>query len=329
MTRLITPELSQNICNAYQDKTISTTQLRKMFRMNLNRIYNIVKQNNIPSRREYSEELIDAVIKLYKQHIPLKEIALKTNIGKQVVSKIIRIKKVPKRNINSGQFKRKYILDETIFEKINTFEKAQFLGLIYSDGTMGTHGKTISIRLREDDFNYLDGWRSILLKSDRPILLYQQKGMVGPTTGKWYKPKHKTAILDISSSKVYKDALKIGLCPGKTWKDLHMPNIPKKLIPAFILGLFEGDGCVAFNDKNRSQCFSIAGQKNMLTDIQKYFKTKNIHSNLYFRNFVYILNVTRREDFLKVYKLLYTNAKHCMSRKKEKFELILKERGIC
>jgi len=330
MTKLITPELLHNICTAYQDTSMSTTQLRKMFRMNLNRIYDIIKQNDIPLRgKEYSIEFINNIKNLYKQNIPLKQIAEKMNIKEQTVLRVLKTRKIPKRGINSGQFKRKYTLDETIFEKIDTFEKAQFLGLIYSDGTMASRNKTISIRLREDDIEYLDKWRDILLKTDRPLLLYQQKGMIGPTTDKWYKTKYKTAILDISSSGVYKDALKIGLCPGKTWKDLPMPKLPKKLIPAFILGLFEGDGCVAYCNKNRSQCFSIAGQKNMLTDIQKYFQTKNIHSNLRFAKFVYTLNIARREDFLKIYKLLYTDAKHYMVRKKEKFEFILKERDIC
>jgi len=225
---------------------------------------------------------------------------------------------------NTGNFKGKYNLDENIFKEIDSFEKAQFLGLLYSDGSMSKYNKNISLRLREDDIGFLEKWRTGFLKTERPILFSQREKMISPLNGKEYLTPYKMAILDITSHKIYNDLLKLGLMPNKTKENLKMPILEDHLKIAFILGLFEGDGCISSCKESRS--FSIACQSNMAYDLQDYFSSIGIFSTVHDRKSIFIVQIARWNDLEKLYEFLYKNATIFLERKKNKFYEILKNR---
>ena len=225
---------------------------------------------------------------------------------------------------NNGCFKRMYSIDENIFSSIDSSEKAQFLGLIYADGSLSRKNKNISIRLREDDIDYLNEWKTNLLKTDRPFSFSKRESMISPINKKEYKTPFRMAILDISCKKIYEDSLVLGLKPNKSRENLGMPKIADEFKLSFILGLFEGDGCVTFCQKSR--CFQIACQENMALDVQKYLKSIGIFSTVCKRPSIHILQVARWDDLHKLYFLLYKNTSIFLKRKREKFEQLLNSR---
>jgi len=279
-----------------------------------------LKKNNIELRgSNLPKEKALKICEEYKSGKSLKKVCEELSVAESTVLKIIKKYKIETRK-EAGQFPRKYNLDETILKNIDTFEKAQFLGLIYSDGSLSKYNKNISIRLREDDKNYLDDWRIKFLKSNKPMNYTFNPTTISPLNRKEYKNTHGAFILDISSINVYKDALKIGLCPNKTKANLPMPNIPEDLKLAFILGLFEGDGSVCFSLKHKVKSFVIACQENMGLDIKKYFDSIGLFSSFYKRKYICTVSIKRKEDLKKLYNLLYQNASIYMKRKKQKFE---------
>lgn len=323
MSQFSKEEKERIIIESYKNNSITVTKLQKQLKISPSTIYKILKENNISYKGHCLPENVQKQIcELYQSGKSIKSIMNELGLGRSSVLKYLKKYKI--NVINAGNFKRKYSLDENIFEEIDSFEKAQFLGLLYSDGSMSKYNKNISLRLREDDIDFLERWRSEFLKTEKPILFSCREKMTSPSNGKEYSTPYKMAILDITSHKVYNDLLKIGLMPNKTKENLKMPDLKEELKPAFILGLFEGDGCVSFCQKSRY--FSIACQSNMAHDIHEYFQSIGIFSRIYDRKSVFIVQISRWDDLKKLYNLLYKNANIFLFRKKEKFSRILESR---
>lgn len=321
MSKLNNTELEEFICSAYQNRTHTITQMQQILGIYPNAIYKIFRKHGIKLRgSNLPKEKALKICEQYNKGKTIKEIHNELSISESCILKILKKYEVKTRK---QRFKRIYPLDETIFEKIDTFEKAQFLGLVYADGSMSKYNTNISIRLREDDKDYLNEWREKLLKTTKPLGYTFRSQMVSPLNGKTYQTPLGNSILDVTSLKAYKDAKLLGLCPNKSKADLPMPAIPDNLKIAFILGLFEGDGGMTSCQSNYSQSFNIACQKNMGLDLKRYFDSIGIFSSFYERKFICLVHVRRKEDLKRLYHLLYDNATIVMKRKKDKFKAII------
>jgi len=319
----LTKSDEQSIINNYCKKLMTTTEIQKNFQISPNTIYKILKNNNITYKgNNLPEHTQKKICESYQSGQSVKDIMKNMELGRSSVLKYLKKFKI--NVINKGVFERKYSINENIFTSIDSYEKAQFLGLIYADGSLSKKNKNISLRLREDDIDYLNQWNTDLLKTERPISFVQRESMISPISKKEYKSPFRMAILDISCKKIYEDALALGLKPNKSKEDLRMPQIEDQFKLSFILGLFEGDGCVTFCQKSRY--FQIACQENMALDVQEYLKSIGIFSIVYKRHSIYILQIARWEDLKKLYSLLYKDASIFLKRKKEKFEQLLNSR---
>lgn len=303
------------ICDAYL-KRVKTRDIQKLYNINPIALYKILKKNNVGLHgNRLSKEKSILICEQYKSGKTMDQIRSNLGVGKSCIAKQLELNGIQTRKIY-----RKYELNEDVL-RIDSHEKAQFLGLIYSDGSLSKFNNNISIRLREDDLEYLEAWKLKLLRTDKPIYFASRRSMISPLSGKEYKTPYRMAILDLASSKIYKDAKSLGLCPNKTKANLGMPKIKKEYIPSFILGLFEGDGCVSAS--SRTVYFSIACQENMANDIFRFLKQNGIYAHIYKRPQIYNLCVMRKKDIRRVYNLLYKNSTIHLNRKKIKFETII------
>ena len=57
---------------------------------------------------------------------------------------------------SQSELQRKYNIDETFFDVIDTEEKAYFLGLLYADGCNATNRNAVILSLKEDDKEILE-----------------------------------------------------------------------------------------------------------------------------------------------------------------------------
>ena len=320
----MTEEIAKEICNHYINRTLNIVTICATYNLTSPKLYKIFRKNNIELHGNgLPSEKVSALIQLYATNKTIKECCDELHISKSVACKWLKIKNI--KIHPRGQFLKKYIINEDFFSNIDTFEKAQILGLIYADGTLNPHTKATTIRLVESDSAYLEKIKEVM-NINKPLSLVPARSFIGYTTGKPYLGENSVS-LDLTNVKIYKDLMALGLCPRKTYANLGVPDIPKQLRRAFILGLFEGDGCSSFsfvkNSKTKihSCIWSIACQERMATDLQKIiFEETEILPNIYNRKSIFILSLTNRHSIQKIYHWLYGNSSFTLERKKIKLE---------
>jgi hypothetical protein len=151
---------------------------------------------------------------------------------------------------------RKYTLNHDYFEKIDSEQKAYFLGLLASDGCIADENKILLSLVITDGY---------LIESFKKAIGY---------TGPLFKmtrrnSSHKDMLrLSIRSSKMYNDLFNLGIVPRKS-RVLQFPTskeVPDLLIPHYIRGYLDGDGCVQLHHNLLS--IGFVGTKEMMVGIQ-------------------------------------------------------------
>ena len=141
---------------------------------------------------------------------------------------------------------RKYIVDETFFDVIDTEEKAYWLGFLTADGSL-YDDNTISLWLVRKDRRHLSKFKRAL-KSKHPIhdLTVTYKGK-----------KYPQSRIQIYSRQLYKSLQKCGVVPRKTFTCRPF-DVPTYLVYHYWRGLVDGDGCIGCYS---SWEISLAGTK--------------------------------------------------------------------
>lgn len=126
---------------------------------------------------------------------------------------------------------RKHGFNENYFSQLKTHEQAYILGFIYADGY--NRGDKLELDQKEERIDILENINKAL-ESTNPI--------------KSYSPG--VYRLDFNSTKLCSDLTKLGAIKNKSLTLTFPDFIPDELIPSFILGYFDGDGCV-WNGKRK------------------------------------------------------------------------------
>lgn len=124
------------------------------------------------------------------------------------------------RHIRTGR----YQIDLDFFKQIDTEEKAYFLGVMYSDGSVSED--QFYLKLKDEDV--VRKFKEAL-KCENPI--------------KHNEIPYYNYILQISCREMCQDLINWGCTINKT-RTITFPNIDKSLYRHFIRGFFDGDGCI-------------------------------------------------------------------------------------
>lgn len=130
---------------------------------------------------------------------------------------------------SQSELQRKYNIDETFFDVIDTEEKAYFLGFLYADGCNATNRNAVTLSLKDDDKEILEKLNS-LLQPEKPL---------------GYRKSGQTTLL-ISNKHISQRLVELGCHRAKTYT-LVFPSekqVPKHLVRHFVRGYFDGDGWV-------------------------------------------------------------------------------------
>lgn len=210
---------------------------------------------------------------------------------------------------------RMYNVDKNYFEKIDTEDKAYWLGFIYADGCVTKDKSSLILDLSEKDSLQLERLNQCML-SNYEIKHYTEKGL-------------NYVRIKINSRKLCRDLIDKGCPPHKT-HILKFPTteqVPNDLIKHFIRGYFDGDGCIYAkmrNSKSRKNLalyteFNILGTKELLEGIAKSLPTDSISIYKRKNKSVFTLRVYGKNDIINIMNYMYSNAKIYMQRKYEKF----------
>lgn len=282
---------------------------------------------------------IEELSKLYLSGFSFKEISKKYKCSSTTIS--TNLKKVGIKSLE-------YTLNENYFEKIDSEEKAYFLGFLYADGCVSKNNNTyyMMISLQEEDKSILEKFNK-LLDSNRNLLYINNIF----NNSKW-KNQYK---LCIGNKKLGEDLIKLGCVPKKSLilKFPTFEQVPENLIHHFIRGYFDGDGCIwegkryksIVKDKTKklgfrekiihNVKFNITSTNDFIVSLQNIlFKKANINkSKLAIRykeknNITKTLEQSGRNNIKKLYNFMYKDATIYLNRKKEKFESINKRANI-
>lgn len=214
---------------------------------------------------------------------------------------------------------KKYKGNYTVFNTIDTEEKAYWLGFLMADGYNNENKNCVSLRLQEEDKELLEKYKQFL-NTDAPIYTYNRVTKVN----KLYRSYCEITV----TSEIYSNSLSVlGCTQGKTYT-LEFPNIPKIYERDFIRGYFDADGCISITKRkdrtinSKQYQLNFTGKENVLLKIQDIickntgvFKTK-IRRN---RGFAVQISWAGRKVCNRILDYLYKDASVYLNRKYNKY----------
>ena len=214
---------------------------------------------------------------------------------------------------------RKYNLDESFFEKIDSEEKAYWLGFLSGDGAI-TDGNKVRLSLGNKDKKHLQKFKKAV-----------------KWTGKDYYHNDTDATeVNFCSLKIVNDLARYTITPNKTFT-VKVPEIRKSLEKHFIRGIFDADGCINRATRiTRGKSdqiyisyggeFSVEGNKEFILALQSRFIKLGLPRNSinYSEKTISRIRYGGINQLRKIYNYLYGEAYIFLKRKKKLFEDILK-----
>ena len=127
--------------------------------------------------------------------------------------------------------------NKDIFKKIDSEEKAYWLGFLYADGSVGSTDNRIELTLAEKDLHHMEKF----------------KNFIGLDNKISYREQTKSYRYTFKNKDFKQNLINLGCIPQKSLK-LKFPTeeqVPRHLIRHFIRGYFDGDG----HFTNTPKCF--------------------------------------------------------------------------
>jgi intein-encoded DNA endonuclease-like protein len=257
---------------------------------------------------------------LYKNGNTQPKIAKIVGLSQAQISRILSKNKI---KIRPNRGNLKYQINDKYFDKINSIEKAYFLGLLYADGT-NKQCKAFSITLIEKDKHILDKFAKALYKDKYHIRTTKSKSI----------SQNNFCCLYVSNKKLSKQLNNLGCVPNKSVKGLFFPKeniLPKRFIPYFIRGYFDGDGSVFVKKRDDKLGVSFVGCEKFIDSLRKYLITNNIRTGNICGTSSAItkeIKIDSKDSIFNFYNFIYKNSNDLfLIRKKDKFDAYYKRRN--
>lgn len=241
----------------------------------------------------------------YEQGMAINKIAKALKTDKKKISEAVKSMGF---KVGNGQFKRRYEINHSTFDKIDTEEKAYMLGYIMADGSIGNYNgqKCLQVHLNSKDEYILKSFLKIM-ESNYPIRTREINS---------FDTISKQSYFNVTSEQIYNDLEKLNM-KNKN----EMPNISKELIHHFIRGYFDGDGCFSISSRGDAT-FYIMAEKEMLCSFKEIFKNNEIEFTdiKHKKSNMFILRKSGRIQIQKIYNYLYKDSTIWLKRKRDKME---------
>lgn len=286
----------------------STRKVGKRFGISKGTVSKILKENGVCLKTvTKTQKDIDMISDLYKKYGSVTKVSEITGIKSDTINKYLGDNK--KKYYKHNKYEQKYSYDETIFDVIDTEEKAYWLGFMYADGCV-VDGKgypccaTIGLQYKD--------WQHVVKFVD---FIGGEKEMI-----KFNKSKNRVDV-KINNRHMSEALVRLGCIPRKSLI-LKFPNekqVPKHLLRHFIRGYFDGDGTL-YKRSRGSYCFGFVGTYDVIENITQYIQTQiNISNVKMYRKDSKNTWEWKKEGVqaLECAKFLYKNANVYLDRKYE------------
>jgi len=262
---------------------------------------------------EIEKELCDEYLNTTSS---VRSLLKKYNIGSTNFERIRKRNNLPlKHRSNTVAKIGKIKCNENYFENIDSENKAYWLGFITADGCI--HQKQngnlykLSIQLSHIDFSHLEKFL-IDLESEHTITVRDQ-------LNKKLNKVYKGCFINICRPKLCEDLNKYGVGPNKS-KELDPPLISDDLMPHYIRGLIDGDGCWTIDNSKYPQMHMsfVSSVESFTKDIKDILDAKcNVNKDIKIKTQIGCWSFTYGGNLQcgKIYQYLYNNATIYLDRK--------------
>lgn len=302
-------ERNKKIIDLYlNNPELSNADIARYFNISIGTVSRIARINNLPRRKGNSgtrltlkqeQEIKDK----YEIGVPLIQLQQEYKISYDRVKNIVKTCK----QITSAK-RLNPLLKEDYFEKIDSNDKAYWLGWIISDGAITNqpekHKFQLELTLKAEDENILH-----LLEKDLGV------------QNKVYLSNNKYKRFSLGSKKIITDLEKMGITQNKTFS-VKVPVFDKKYNAAFIRGLFDGDGGFTHYKRTSGQnCneLSFCGNEYIVSWVTKTLTEEipNLKKNSITKEgAIKRIRWTSKKDIILIRDYLYTNHnEHYLQRK--------------
>ena len=224
-----------------------------------------------------------------------------------------------------------YFYDKNFFHKIDTEEKAYWLGFFYADGYVIYNQKSrnyeVSIELSSKDREHLKKFNKNI---NGNVKVEDSERMA-------FDKLFTMSSIRLYSKEMATDLINNNVVQNKTHSDIYpkILELEKNLRRHFIRGFFDGDGCITISNKKygyiKMDFTSI--NKNILEDIRNYlFDEYDIKSSIHEEKIVGISKEIRHRlcfygkyNTLNFGNLIYDNSNIFLDRKYNLFKRMTKD----
>lgn len=268
--------------------------------------YSIARKNN-SGAIAWSEDQSRYIIDEYQnKDRTLKSLSNEFKVTPQAIRNLLR-----KKNIEiTSKKKIKYPRNSNFFENINSKEKAYWLGMMLSDGSI-TNQYSVNLGLKDKE--HIEKFKKAIGAINNKIIEIQDN--------RWSKPciNYRLSIRD---KKMVEDLRKYNCIPNKSYIEFDFPNIPEEYYYDFIRGYFDGDGSIYFT--NKKYIISFVGNKKFLTTLKKILDKENISLCQNSKSKItYDLKISGKKDIQRILHLMYDNSTEDI-RLNRKYEIVQK-----
>lgn len=220
---------------------------------------------------------VSEVIELYNKGTQIWKIAKMFKSSEETISKVLKE--------NNVKVEVKSNFDSTVFDIINTEEKAYWLGFIWADGCVIKHSEerytySFELGVAIQDYAHLKKFCNFIKLDTSKIKI--RKETTNYINGKEVKSKESCRV-QISNKHFWNQLNNLGCCPDKTHNEIF-PNLKIfssiDLIRHFIRGCVDGDGWVYLDNRNYVVC-GLCGQEKFLTEVLKILPEEFRNVSLY------------------------------------------------
>ena len=257
-------------------------------------------------------EITNQILELYKEGKSGTEIAKSLNTSRQVI-----YRKLDKLGIKIPNYHNSLKFDNTVFDIINTEEKAYWLGFLYADGSVRKNTNTVELSLKGSDVEHLQKFNSFM-KNLAPVKL---------GISKCNKKEYTRCRCVITDKHFHTRLIELGCIPNKSLI-LKFPSrdifTNKDLIKHFIRGYVDGDGCLTYTSTGRL-VIEIIGTKEFLEEI--IIEYPNIFNKTFHKDkrrpnsntYAISCSANKADKFASI---LYDNSKIYLQRKYDRFAVL-------
>lgn len=203
----------------------------------------------------------EELIKLNNSGYTQREMAKMLNVDRTTIQRHLK-----KLGLSTPNYHNELKFDNTVFDNIDTEEKAYWLGFLYADGSISSVDNNVELSLNGGDYEHLNKYKQFLKHTSEVKL----------GVSKCNERTYSRCRFCVTDKYFKKRLIELGCTPNKSLT-LSFPDLSIfssfELVYSFIRGYVDGDGCIGFT-KDGKPTLSIMGTKEFLLGIKNLFPDK-------------------------------------------------------